>query len=410
MDEVLEKELDFKKTKIGLIPNNWSVVKIGDIADVMGGKRLPKGSFLSNNVTPHPYIRVTNMYVGGVSMKDIKYVPTEVFPSIKRYRIWKDDLFISVAGTLGVAGKIPLELDGANLTENADKITNIKCDKDYLLLVLMSQIVQKHIELEKTTAAQPKLALTRIKSFTFPLPTSKEQQKIVAIFFTLDKTIEHTRDLIKQLKIRKEGLMQQILTGKTRLKGFGNDWIVMKLGDYLKERKETNYIDLPLLSVGKNGVYPQNEDRKDNSNEDKSKYKRICVDDIGYNTMRMWQGRSALSDLEGIVSPAYTIVTPKENASSLFFSYLFQQDEMVHKFYRHSQGMVSDTWMCKFKDLSTIKFYAPDSLEEQIAVANVLEASTNEIKKLESCLNELQNQKKGLMQQLLTGQKRVSVN
>ncbi|WP_052342937.1 hypothetical protein [Saccharicrinis fermentans] len=106
--------------------------------------------------------------------------------------------------------------------------------------------------------------------------------------------------------------MQQLLTGKTRLKGFGGEWKESKLEEYFTQRNETNQKKLPLLSVGINGVYPQDESiKKDTSNTDKSKYKRICVGDIGYNTMRMWQGRSALSSLEGIVSPAYTIITPK---------------------------------------------------------------------------------------------------
>ena len=71
-------------------------------------------------------------------------------------------------------------------------------------------------------------------------------------------------------------------------------------------------------------------DRHDNSNNDKSKYKKVCVGDIAYNSMRMWQGASGYSPYEGIVSPAYTVVKPKEDIDSRFFSYMFKKKEMIH--------------------------------------------------------------------------------
>ena len=99
--------------------------------------------------------------------------------------------------------------------------------------------------------------------------------------------------------------MQNLLTGKKRLKGFSGDWKEYQLGQMFAERNERNNDGLALLSIGQNGVYPQEDSiKKDTSNSDKSKYKKICIGDIGYNTMRMWQGRSALSNLEGIVNSA----------------------------------------------------------------------------------------------------------
>jgi type I restriction enzyme S subunit len=191
---------------------------------------------------------------------------------------------------------------------------------------------------------------------------------------------------------------------------FSGEWEQDKLGSYFTERKETCLENLPLLSVGKEGVYLQDDsNKKDTSNSNKSKYKRIRKGDIGYNTMRMWQGRSALSQLEGIVSPAYTILKPKENCDSVFFSHLFKLDDMIHKFYRNSQGMVSDTWMCKFKDFKIVKFNAPSSLEEQKAISKIIGLADTEIEEKKTYLLKLKEQKKGLMQQLLTGEKRVKL-
>ncbi|MEP5935228.1 MAG: restriction endonuclease subunit S, partial [Winogradskyella arenosi] len=161
--------------KVELYPKNWDVVNIEDIADVKGGKRLPKGESLIEEITNHPYIRVADMFMGGVKTGKILYVPEDVYPSISRYTISKDDLFISVAGTLGIVGGIPEELDGANLTENADKLTNIKIDKEFLRQVLLSPIIQNAVEKEKTNNAQPKLALSRIRTFKIPNPPLPEQ-------------------------------------------------------------------------------------------------------------------------------------------------------------------------------------------------------------------------------------------
>lgn len=201
--------------------------------------------------------------------------------------------------------------------------------------------------------------------------------------------------------------MQNLLTGKKRLKGFSGEWKEYHLGDMFTERNETNFNGLILLSIGRHGVYPQSEsDKKDTSNEDKSKYKRICPGDIGYNTMRMWQGRSALSGIEGIVSPAYTIVTPKKNADSKFFAYLFKTPKLMNLFWRNSQGLVNDTLNCKFKDFKIVKVYLPEK-DEYTAIANVLHSVDKEIQLLKSKTEKFKEQKKWLMQVMLTGKKRL---
>jgi type I restriction enzyme S subunit len=205
--------------------------------------------------------------------------------------------------------------------------------------------------------------------------------------------------------------MQNLLTGKMRLKGFSGEWREVHLGEFFSERNETRHIELTLLSIGQSGIYPQDESiKKDTSNADKSKYKRICPGDIGYNTMRMWQGRSALSDLEGIVSPAYTVISPKENADSQFFAYLFKTPKLTHLFWRNSQGLVDDTLNCKFKDFSIVKVVLPQTREEQTTIARVLQIADQEISLLKSKADKLRKQKKGMMQVLLTGKVRLKLN
>ncbi|WP_420229337.1 restriction endonuclease subunit S [Psychrobacter sp. ER1] len=197
--------------------DEWNWVNLEDICDVKGGKRLPKGSALSEVKTFNPYIRVADMYMGGVDLSNIKYVPESVAPLIKNYTISKDDLFITVAGTLGIVGSIPDELDGANLTENADKLTNIKCDKTFLLYVMTSSIIQRYIDAESTQNAQPKLALVRIRGFKVPLPKPEEQQKIATVLTNADKEIELLEQQLADLQQEKKALMQVLLPGKKRV-------------------------------------------------------------------------------------------------------------------------------------------------------------------------------------------------
>ena len=207
----------FKNTEIGEIPEEWDVKKIGDICEVKGGKRLPKGYQLEDEDNAFPYIRVADMYMGGIRQDDIKYVPKDIVDKIKNYKISKDDLFISVAGTLGIVGQVPYELYGANLTENADKLCNIQINKLYLMKVLQSNIVQSIIEAEQTKSAQPKLALTRIKEFLIPVPSDIEQVKIASILMEVDEKIGQYKNKKQKLEELKKGLMQQLLTGMIRV-------------------------------------------------------------------------------------------------------------------------------------------------------------------------------------------------
>lgn len=256
----------------------------------------------------------------------------------------------------------------------------------------------------------PSLTAKTISNIKKAVPPMEEQRKIAEILGVWDEAIEKQNRLIERLEVRKRALMQRLLTGRTRLPGFTTPWQKFKLGEIFRERNETRCEYLPLLSItADKGVILQSEsDKKDTSNEDKSKYKKICPNDIGYNTMRMWQGRSALSSLEGIISPAYTIVTPKVDVEMMFVSELIKQPRVVYDFWTHSQGLVGDTLNCKFHDFSQVKVAIP-SLPEQMAIAEVLTTADNEIAIHRKKLAALRQQKRGLMQQLLTGKTRVKI-
>ena len=241
------------------------------------------------------------------------------------------------------------------------------------------------------------------------IPPLSIQQKISGVLGELDQILSGFDRLVCAKVELKKGLMQQLLapifcSNKQKVNAFRK----FRLGDLFDERIETNHNNLVLLSItADRGVVPRDElNRKDSSSEDKSKYKRIAPGDIGYNTMRMWQGVSALSKLEGIVSPAYTVCTPNDLIDGLFASYLFKYSPVVHLLHRHSQGMVDDTLSLKFPNFAQIKVVIPP-IAEQKRIAAILSTLDREIELLKKSADLFKQQKKGLMQKLLTGEVRV---
>ena len=174
----IDDELPFE------IPENWCWCRLGTIAAVLGGKRIPAGRKLTECNTGHVYIRVSDMTDGGVSTDRLLYVPEDIYPSISKYIINKADVFITVAGTIGRVGKIPDELDGANLTENADRLVLAVVNQDWLIKVLQSGMIQEQIAEATTQVGQPKLAIVRIERFLIPLPPLHEQERIVSAINT----------------------------------------------------------------------------------------------------------------------------------------------------------------------------------------------------------------------------------
>ena len=172
--EITDGEIPFD------IPESWKWIKLGEVVSVLGGKRIPVGRTLTTDNTGYKYIRVSDMKDGSVLTDNLLYVPTDIYPSISRYVIHKEDVYITVAGTIGRVGKIPPEIDGANLTENADRLVFSIIDQDWLIKCLESSLVQQKIIDATTKVGQPKLAIKRIQELLIPLPPLAEQKRIVA--------------------------------------------------------------------------------------------------------------------------------------------------------------------------------------------------------------------------------------
>ena len=372
----------YKDSPLGIVPKEWEVKKILDFAPLQRGFDLPTGKIIAGK---YPVV-----YSNGILNYHDEYKAKG--PGV-------------VTGRSGTIGKVTYVESDYWPHNTSLWVTDFKGNNPKYVYY-----VYRYMGLSKFASGSgvPTLNRNDVHVSKVAIPPIEEQGHIVKVLELWDNAIEKQSELVEKLKLRKRALMQQLLTGKKRLPGFSGEWKEVKLGDVFDERNETNHDDLPLLSItGDKGViYQSDSDKRDISNDDKSKYKRICPNDIGYNTMRMWQGRSALSELEGIVSPAYTIVTPRENVNVEFMAMLIQQPRVVYDFWTHSQGLVSDTLNCKYPDFCQVKVRIPTK-QEQTAITSVLVKADKEIELASENLANLQSQKRGLMQQLLTGKKRI---
>ena len=209
-----------KQTEIGSIPESWEVISVGELAAVKGGKRLPKGEKLVGQNTGYPYIRITDFNEFGVNKIGLLFLTEEVQNQMSRYIINQDNVFISIAGSIGITGMIPPELDGANLTENAARLIVNNSSQLYprfLMYWLASHHCQGEIKAQTVKNAQPKLALARIKSLKVLLPTLKEQTEITDALDLAQHKTEIARSFRVSLQDIFRTLLHKLMTAKTRV-------------------------------------------------------------------------------------------------------------------------------------------------------------------------------------------------
>ena len=210
-----------KETEIGLVPESWEVVEVGTIVEVKGGKRFPKGEKLVAENTGLPYIRVTDFNDFSIDTSDLRFLTSDTQKQIWRYIINKTDVFISIAGSIGISGMIPVHLDGANLTENAARLI-AKDTKNifprYLMYWLASEHCQGEIRAQTVKNAQPKLALTRIKSLKIPLPPIEEQKEIAANIDLSGQKNSNSQKKKTSLEGLFRTLLYELMTAKTQVR------------------------------------------------------------------------------------------------------------------------------------------------------------------------------------------------
>lgn len=396
----------YKNSPLGIIPQEWEVKKLGDVAESFSGGTPKAGN---------------NEYYGGN------------IPFIRSGEIHQKNtaLFLSELGLAESSAKIVekgdllIALYGANSGDSAISQINgainqaILCIRPYNLL---TSFLCSFLELKKNMyvakylqGGQGNLSGDIVNNYIIPIPPLPEQQKIAEVLGTWDKAIEKQTQLIEKLELRKKGLMQQLFTAKRRLSGFSTTWEVCVMQQLFTPITVVNdgKPHLPMTISAKLGlISQQNKFDKVIAGDSLKKYTLIQYGDFAYN-----KGNSNLYEMgciyqlkekSALVPFVYICFRAKESVCGDFYQQYFLNHGLDRQLKRIiTSGARGDGLLnVDKKDFFSLKVIYP-SLEEQTAIAQVLTASDHEIKLAQQKLDLFCQQKRGLMQQLLTGKKRI---
>lgn len=197
---------------------SWAHLKIGEFAQVKGGKRLPKGHTLVLEKTSHPYLRIADFGEDSIDSSDLRYITDDTFERISSYIIKKGDVYLSIVGSIGKTGVIPAELDGANLTENAARIISGQTIPKFLHYFLSSPAAQDDIKNRIRSATLGKLSLLNIRDIEAPLPSTSEQSEIVRILDRLlvqeKRALSAAQAALPQIDLMKKSILARAFRGE----------------------------------------------------------------------------------------------------------------------------------------------------------------------------------------------------
>ncbi|HAJ99527.1 MAG TPA: hypothetical protein DCM62_05845 [Bacteroidales bacterium] len=263
---------------------------------------------------------------------------------------------------------------------------------------------------KSTISANTNINQSALNSLKLPIPPLPEQRSIAQVLSIWDAAIHTTEKLIAQKELRKKWLMQQLLTGKKRLKGFSGEWKEMGAGEVFKSITKKGFSNEELLSATQDkGMIPRSmlEGRVTMPTTGTENFKLVERGDFVIS-LRSFQGGLEYSYYRGLVSPAYTVLKPKKPINEEFFKQYFKSYGFIGHLAIAVIG-IRDGKQISYDDFCTVKIPYP-SVEEQATIALVLQAADKEISLLKAKTEKLREQKRGLMQVLLTGKVRLKLN
>lgn len=386
--------------------DEWELKKLKDYLIFQNGLNADKEKFGSGT----KFISVMDILNNPFITYDVIRGSVEVdTKTLNNYSVeYGDILFQRSSENREDAGKSNVYLDKENTATFGGFVIRGKkkgnYDPAFINALLKSDSVRKEITSKAQGAQHINVGQETLENVKFYVPSLPEQEKIGLLFSEIDSKITAIEKNIESLEEYKKGIMQKIFNQEIRFKDDNGEafpeWEEKRIGDCFGERNEKANGDEELLSVTiKNGIIKQDElNKKDTSNVDKSKYKKVYIGDIAYNSMRMWQGAEGVSEYDGIVSPAYTILIP-QNVNPVFFEYLFKMKFMLNLFQRYSQGITSDTWNLKYPQISLLKVKVPH-IKEQDKIVDFFTALDKRIEAEYKILEDWKQLKKALIQQM----------
>lgn len=402
----------YKETKVGWIPEEWEVKELVEVAVIQTG--LAKGKNGEDDFVTLPYLRVANVQDGHIFLDEVKSIAVQR-KDIDRFSLRPNDVLFTEGGDFDKLGRGCVWHGQIEPCLHQNHVFAVRCKSKSLLPYLLACYAasahgRRYFTLNsKQSTNLASINSTQLKAFPVFLPPIHEQQKIAAILSTCDEAIEKTGELIKAKQRQKKALMQQLLTGKKRLPGFGEKWKFPKAEEVFERINRRGNGSDPVLSVTQDfGVIDRTEvgKRIDYDESNTQSYKLIEPNDFVIS-LRSFQGGLEISNLRGLVSPAYHVIRSCKPCCHQFYKYYFKSFEFIGRLDIAVIG-IRDGKQVSYEDFSFLKIPYPP-VEEQSAIADLLSKADSEITLLEAKKSALQQQKKALMQKLLTGQVRVKV-
>lgn len=415
---MIESKNHLTKMNTEKIQINWQTVKLSDVMNLMGGNAFKSKDSVSEGIK---WLKIANVGIGKPSWNETSYLPTSFRDNFKNFLLYSGDVVMALTRPI-LNGKLKVARLGtkdtpALLNQRVGKVLPIGNNSlEYLYYLISYKSTVASIQNVIAGTDPPNISLKDIENIVVTIPKdTTEQRKIADILLTWDKAIELKQQLIDLKKEQKIGLMQKLLTGEVRLPGFEEEWELIKLKDFLEEKnvKTTENNQHEILSVTKDGIVSQNEHfKKQVASKNNIGYKILNKNELVFSAMNLWMGSlDVLTSREiGIVSPAYkTFVFNSSLMLSSFGKYFMKSSFMIWIYIVNSeQGASVVRRNLDLKGLLSSKVKVP-SVSEQREIAKILSSLDNQLELLKKELIFLQEQKKGLMQQLLTGKTRVKV-
>ena len=403
----MKKNNKAPKLRFSGYTDDWEQRKLGELSSSFEyGLNVAAKEYDSEN----KYIRITDIDDESREFKQEDITSPDIdLSSAENYRLSEGDILFARTGAS--VGKSYIYKASDGLVYYAGFLIRARIKPEYnsgfVFQNTLTGDYEKFIKVTSMRSGQPGVNAQEYSQYQIMVPSKPEQDKISDCLRNIDHLITlHQRKLEKLQNMKKSCLQKMfpkdgVTVPEIRFSEFQGDWEERTLGSCFDERLES-LPDGELLSVTiGSGIKKFSElDRHDNSNTDKSKYKRVCIGDIAYNSMRMWQGASGRSPYEGIVSPAYTVVKPIGDIDTQFFAYMFKKKEIIHLFEINSQGLTSDTWNLKYPAFSKIVVRVPRNVEEQSRIARFLLELDDLISCTEQEIEITKRMKKGCLQKM----------
>lgn len=404
----------YKHTPLGWIPEEWEIKEFVEITSkVLDGTHFSPKSKNGN----YKYITSKNIRNEGLDLTDVDCIEEKEHREIyKRCPVLFGDILLTKDGAgTGTCCMNTLQeefslLSSVAVLRGKDEV----CENRYLFQYIKSPRGQFTIKDAIAGQAITRITLEKIRGFDIIIPPLPEQHKIATILSTWDEAITKTKQIIAQLQQRNKGLMQQLLSGKKRLKGFEEEWKRIHIYEIANEVSLKNREDkqLTVLSCTKYaGLVPSLEyfGRRVFGN-DTSTYKVVPKAHFAYATNHIEEGSIGYQDMfeEALISPMYTVFKTSDEVNDDFLYKLLKSHQYIHQYCKRMEGSIDRRGGLRWDEFSKIPLHLPP-YKEQTAIASIINKAVEEVKLQEQHLAALQQQKKGLMQKLLTGEVRVKV-